>query len=243
MFAESLLETSWTQRTQRSWTTLTSFALQVVALGALLTIPLLQTVGSPLARTISTPITLGRSRPAAARTAEPFHSSAVQLVPYTGRLIAPGHIPNRIDRGSDTSSEEPSVGDVVGNTEGSGPGVDLGMNIPISGSRPVMPAAVAPSTPARTFRTSSMMQGSLIRRVEPVYPPLARNARIQGAVVLEAVISKGGTIENLRMISGHPMLVSAAIEAVRQWKYRPYILNEEAIEVETQITVNFVLAN
>ena len=87
-----------------------------------------------------------------------------------------------------------------------------------------------------------MMQGSLIRRVEPVYPPLARNARIQGSVVLEAVISKVGTIENLRLLSGHPMLVTAAIEAVRQWRYKPYILNDEAIEVETQITVNFVLA-
>jgi protein TonB len=86
-----------------------------------------------------------------------------------------------------------------------------------------------------------MLQGSLIRRVEPVYPPLARSARIQGQVVLSAVISKAGTIDNLRLISGHPMLVRAAIDAVSQWRYRPYILNDEVIEVETQITVNFVL--
>jgi protein TonB len=241
MFAESLLETSWTQRTQRSWTTLTSFALQAVALGVLLAVPLLTTVGLPLAHTISTPISLGRSSPAAVRTAEHFHSSAVQLVPYTGRIMMPRSIPTSVFRGGDTSSSKPSIGDVVGNGEGSKFGVDLGMNLPISGTRPVLPAPVA-ATPTRTFRTSSMMQGSLIRRVEPVYPPLARNARIQGAVILEAAISKAGTIENLRLISGHPMLVAAAIEAVRQWKYRPYILNDEAIEVETQITVNFVLA-
>jgi len=86
-----------------------------------------------------------------------------------------------------------------------------------------------------------MLQGSLIRRVEPVYPPMARAARIQGPVVLAAVISKDGTIENLRTLSGHPMLVSAAISAVSQWRYKPYILNDEAIEVDTQITVNFVL--
>jgi protein TonB len=76
----------------------------------------------------------------------------------------------------------------------------------------------------------------------PQYPPLARTARIQGPVILEAVISKEGTMQNLRLVSGHPMLVPAAINAVSQWRYRPYILNGEAIEVETQITVNFLLA-
>ena len=86
-----------------------------------------------------------------------------------------------------------------------------------------------------------MLEGSLIRRVQPVYPPLARSARVQGSVVLSALISKAGTMENLRVLSGHPMLVEAAIEAVRQWRYRPYILNAEPIEVETQITVSFSL--
>jgi protein TonB len=86
-----------------------------------------------------------------------------------------------------------------------------------------------------------MREGDLIRKVLPTYPPLARGVRIQGQVVLQAVISKQGTIENLRLLSGHPMLVSAAIEAVRQWRYRPYILNNEPVEVETQITVNFSL--
>jgi protein TonB len=86
-----------------------------------------------------------------------------------------------------------------------------------------------------------MLEGNLIRRVQPIYPPLARSARIQGAVILAAVISKAGTIDDLRVVSGHPMLVRAAIDAVSQWRYRPYILNNEPIEVETQITVNFFL--
>ena len=86
-----------------------------------------------------------------------------------------------------------------------------------------------------------MLQGSLIRCVEPNYPPLAIAARIHGSVVLAALISKAGTIENLKLVSGHPMLVPAAIDAVRQWRYRPYVLNGEVIEVETQITVNFLL--
>ena len=87
-----------------------------------------------------------------------------------------------------------------------------------------------------------MMEGNLIYRVQPIYPPLARAARIQGPVHLRAIISRTGTIENLQALEGHPMLVGAAIDAVRQWRYRPYILNDEAVEVETQITVNFSLS-
>jgi len=87
-----------------------------------------------------------------------------------------------------------------------------------------------------------MSEGDLVRKILPAYPPLARTARIEGQVVLQAVISKQGAIENLRVLSGHPMLVPAAIEAVRQWRYRPYVLNSEPVEVETQIIVNFSLA-
>ena len=87
-----------------------------------------------------------------------------------------------------------------------------------------------------------MMEGNLIHRVQPDYPPLARQARIQGQVVLRAMISREGTIENLQVLSGHPMLVQAAVDAVRQWRYRPYVLNGEPVEVETQVTVNFVLS-
>lgn len=112
----------------------------------------------------------------------------------------------------------------------------------INKALPHVSAAVAPPpTIKREFRTSSMLEGSLIRKVQPVYPPLARSARVQGAVTLAAVIGKDGTMENLKLISGHPMLVPAALEAVSQWRYRPYILNSEPIEVETRITVNFIL--
>ena len=86
------------------------------------------------------------------------------------------------------------------------------------------------------------MEGNLILRVQPLYPPLARQARVQGQVVLHAVISRSGAIENLQVLTGHPMLVQSAIDAVKQWRYRPYSLNGEAVEVETQVTVNFVLS-
>jgi protein TonB len=87
-----------------------------------------------------------------------------------------------------------------------------------------------------------MMEGNLIRRVEPSYPSIAKQARIQGSVLLRAMIGKDGSIENLRLLSGHPALAQAAMEAVRQWRYRPYFLNGEPVEVETQVTVKFVLS-
>jgi protein TonB len=109
-----------------------------------------------------------------------------------------------------------------------------------TGTRAIMP--VAPVAPVHTIRLSHISEGNLVKKVLPTYPPLARTARIQGTVELQAIISKEGTIENLRLLSGHPMLSAAAIEAVRQWRYRPYILNNEPVEVETQITVNFFLS-
>ena len=98
------------------------------------------------------------------------------------------------------------------------------------------------ATPQRVRVSQGVSQGLLIHKVQPTYPPLARQARIQGTVVLQAQISKDGSIENLQLISGHPMLAPAAIEAVKQWKYKPYLLNGEPVEVDTQVQVNFTLA-
>jgi periplasmic protein TonB len=241
MFADSLLETSWAYRSRRGWTTFTSFGLQSIVIALLLMIPLLTTVGVPLSRTVSTPIGLFRRDPGPAPHVNSERTSAVQIVPYTGRIMAPGRIPRGIPRGDGPPSQSggPNLdsGIYIGPSIGSGPGLPL----PISGTRPLMPVAPPPAAVKREFRTSSMLQGSLIQRVEPVYPPLARSARIQGPVVLTALISRAGTMENVTAVSGHPMLVPAAVRAVSQWRYKPYILNGVAIEVETQITVNFVL--
>ena len=86
-----------------------------------------------------------------------------------------------------------------------------------------------------------MMEGNLIHRVQPEYPFIAKQMHLQGAVVLKAVISRQGTIEQATVVSGADLLARAALDAVRQWRYRPYYLNHEPVEVETQITVNFVL--
>jgi periplasmic protein TonB len=238
MFAESMLETSWGERSRRGWMTLTSFGLQVVVIGILISVPFLTTVAIPLARTVSTPITMRRN----AGTVPTNHrraSSGVTVISPGARLMMPGRIPTTITPGDDRESQITTVGSGSIENVGVDFGAPTGIPLPITGTRPVMPIPAAPTV--HPFRASTMLQGSLVQRVEPAYPPLARAARIQGPVILDAVISKAGSIEHLQIVSGHRMLVPAALEAVSQWRYRPYILNGEAIEVETRITVNFVL--
>jgi TonB family protein len=88
----------------------------------------------------------------------------------------------------------------------------------------------------------NVQQSKLVRQVPPVYPPEAKDARIQGVVKLEAIVARDGTIANLTVLSGHPLLVPAAIEAVRQWQYQQTLLNGEPVEVRTQIDINFTLS-
>ena len=98
------------------------------------------------------------------------------------------------------------------------------------------------AAPQRVEVEKRVSHGFLLTRVDPVYPPMARQARIHGIVLLRAVINKEGSIEELTLVSGHPLLVQAAIDAVKQWKYKPYLLNSEPVEVGTEIQVNFTLS-
>lgn len=97
--------------------------------------------------------------------------------------------------------------------------------------------------PMRVRVSQEVMQGMVIAKVQPIYPPEARAARIQGSVVIAAIIGKDGNIQSERLVSGHPLLAPAAMDAVKQWRYRPYLLNGNPMEVDTQITVNFTLAS
>jgi protein TonB len=237
---DDTLSSSWDERSRRGLTTLTSFGLQALFLGALLVLPLLRPTGLPLLRRISTPISLGQSL-AEAPTVRAHASSNTALsnpASLTFRRPSPLPIgrPAPIDEGSPATADS---GPYIPGTTGKGDPRGLARLFD-GGSRPILP--VAPPMTVAPVRISRMNEGDLVRKILPTYPPLARSARIQGQVVLQAVISKQGGIENLRVLSGHPMLVSAAIEAVRQWRYRPYVLNNEPVEVETQITVNFSLA-
>lgn len=108
--------------------------------------------------------------------------------------------------------------------------------------RSPQPAAAFPADGKPATISAGVIQGNLIYKVDPVYPPIAKAAHVQGIVVLHAHISKTGTIEDLQVISGAPMLTPSAIDAVRQWKYKPYTVNGDPTEVETTININFALA-
>jgi protein TonB len=235
---DDTLHTSWDERSRRGLTTLTSFGLQVVAAAVLLVLPLLRPVGLPLFRQISTPISLGR--PTAEPPATRPHAGGSTAAPINPAIFLrpPSRLDSGMPRPSDDGPGDPGVpGPYI--PGGAGPGGPGGVLSSLGGSRPIMPVAPPPLAPP--VRISHMNEGDLIHKVLPVYPPIARTAGIQGQVVLLAGISKEGAIENLRVLAGHPILVPAAIAAVRQWRYRPYVLNNEPVEVETQITVNFSL--
>jgi protein TonB len=140
------------------------------------------------------------------------------------------------------------VGGVPGGVAGGTPGGVLGG---IIGSVPSAAPPPPPPPPAkkevvqqvqRIKIGGSVQQAKLIRQPRPVYPPLAKQARISGTVQLSAVIAKNGTIQELKAVSGHPLLIPAALEAVRQWVYQPTLLNGEPVEVQTTIDVNFTLS-
>ncbi|MGA2252125.1 TonB family protein [Terracidiphilus sp.] len=123
----------------------------------------------------------------------------------------------------------------IGTGSGTIPGGD-----PFAHSANSAPRVIHPQQGPVTI-SKGVAEGMLISRIVPLYPAIARAARLEGTVVLQATISRNGAIENLRVLSGSPMLQQAAMNAVQQWRYRPYLLNGDPVEVETTINVNFVL--
>jgi len=236
---DDTLNSSWDERSRRGLTALTSFGLQALAVGGLLILPLLRPMGLPLLRQLSTPVSVGQPNEAPLVRTHATTNTAPRRDSLDLALRMPARIPNEIPIATD--ERPPQIGLSGAYIPGpSGPGSPGGVFDSLgAGTRPIMP--VAPVVVSRPVSVSHISEGDLVHKIVPTYPPLARAARLQGQVLLQAVISKQGTIENLRVLAGHPMLVPAAIEAVRQWRYRPYILNNEPVEVETQITVNFSL--
>lgn len=241
MFADYLADSPWENRSHRGWTTLVSFAVQTVLVAGLLMLPLFYTQTLPQLQLMAALVlpTPPPAPPAPGPRARPSNRSASNMLGNT--LLTPREIPNVVARLDDDdvppAPELPTGSWVSGGT--GGPGSRNSILDGIGNGPGPLPPPPAPS--ARPFRVSHIMEGNLIRRVQPEYPALARQARIQGTVVLRAVISRDGHIENLQLLSGHPLLVQAAMDAVRQWRYRPYVLNDQPVEVETLVTVNFTL--
>jgi protein TonB len=244
MLTTGINETTCGETSRRTWATLSSFAIQATGVGIALLLPMIYTQGLPQLKILSQALIATPAPPPGAppEMASSRASNVIVSNLRDGHLMLPGRIPRSIvsidEQGVATSS---ATGWVPGST-GTGTDPNGVLHSILSGTGfaavPPKPAAV----PHNVLRFSVMMQGYLVRRVEPIYPALAKAARIQGPVHLQAMISKQGLIENLQVLSGHPMLAGAAVDAVRQWRYRPYVLNGQAVEVETEITVNFVLS-
>src|SRR5215467_1167647 len=242
MFEDSLIESGGRLKTKRGVTTVISFTLQVLLVGVLVLIPLLFTEALPKQQLMT--FLVAPPPPPPPPAAVPIKIvKQVQTDIVNGQLRTPTKIPEKVQMIKEDEAPPPmaATGGVVGGVPGGIPGGQMGGVIGgIVSSTPVAVPKVA--TPQRVRVSQGVSQGLLIRKVQPAYPPLARQARIQGNVVLTAQISKQGTIENLQLVSGHPMLAPAALEAVKQWRYKPYFLNGEPVEVETQITVIFSLS-
>jgi periplasmic protein TonB len=245
MFEDSLIESGGKMRTKRGATTMLSFILQICLLGVLVLIPLIYTEALPKQQLMTflvapPPPPPPPPPPAAApvRVVKPVQTDIVN-----GQLRTPTKIPEKVQMIKEEEAPPPVSGGVVGGVPGGVPGGSMGGVIGgIIGATASTGAVPKVVTPQRVRVSQGVSQGLLIHEVRPQYPPLARQARIQGAVVLQAVIGKDGAIQNLHVVSGHPMLTTAAIDAVKQWRYKPYFLNGEPVEVDTQITVNFTLS-
>jgi protein TonB len=188
----------------------------------------------------------------AAHPAPPQASLAQRVFQYRlGQLFTPSRIPSRaaiIDEPPMTAVDAPGGPAVPGGVLGTGlsgvPGgifSALPVAPPAPAPAPAPPAKAAPKDPIRVRIGGLVQQGRLVHEVTPLYPPLARAARNSGQVELMAIIGTDGTVRQLQVLKGHPLLTQAALDAVRQWRYRPATLNGDPVEVLTNITVMFRL--
>jgi protein TonB len=244
MFEDSLLESGGRLKTRRGRTTTFAIILEIGLIGLMVLMPLIFTEALPKQQLMTFLVAPPPPPPPPPPAAAPVKIvKQIQTDIVNGALRTPTKIPQKIQMIKEDEAPPPSMATagVVGGVPGGIPGGQMGGVIGgIISSTPVAVPKVA--TPQRVRVSQGVSAGLLVRRVNPNYPPLARQARIQGQVVLRAVISKDGSIENLTLVSGHPMLAPAAIDAVKQWKYKPYLLNGEPVEVDTEVLVNFTLS-
>ncbi|MGA2592026.1 MAG: energy transducer TonB [Bryobacteraceae bacterium] len=250
MFEQTFVE--GVGKTRKTWTVMLSFIGQMFVLGVAILIPMIYFDALPKSQLTSflvapPPPPPPPPPPAAA-------PKVIKVIPRqfdAGRLMAPKVVPKEIAMIKEEELPPPSAGGVVGGVPGGVPGGTAGGviggiigSVPTAAPPPPPPAVKVekPVTPQRIRVGGNVQAAKLIRQPRPIYPPLAKQARISGHVILNAVIGKDGTIQNLSMASGHPLLVPAAMEAVKQWVYQPTLLNGEPVEVVTQIDVNFTLS-
>jgi protein TonB len=236
MFEDSTFESMGKIHTRSGGWMMATFALNGIILLALILIPLLYPQALPsFAETI---LMEAPRPPAEASKPQPVPARAVAAQPHfqAAGIAAPSVIPKVI-----SYPAKPEVAVAIDTGKWTGPdGIGSGSpDNPLDGERRV--TVVQPEVRKSLRISSSAIEGLLIYKLTPTYPAIAKASGMQGTVVLEATISTSGTIENLRVISGPIMLQQAALDAVKQWRYRPFLLNGQPIEVATTVNVVFKL--
>ena len=244
MFDEMVISSPNPKKTNKWWTVLVSTVFQVAFLAVLILIPLIYTEALP--KTVwATMVTAPPPPPPP--PPPPVATQIVKVKPQVhlmdaGKLMAPKVIPKEVKIIKEEAEPDMGAvgmaGGVPGGVAGGSMGGVLGGVIGGMGTAPPPPKPKQ-SGPLRVG--GNVQAAKIINRVQPVYPPLARQTRISGTVRLHAIISKDGTIQQLEVVSGHPLLQQSALDAVRQWRYQPTLLNGEPVEVDTTIDVIFSL--
>jgi periplasmic protein TonB len=218
-----------------------AYIFEVIVVGVLILVPLIYTQALPKAQ-LMTFLAAPPPPPPPPPPAAPPPKIIVHQVSMKDLMKAPTVIPKTIEKVREQPTPQESVG-VVGGVPGGVPGGQVGGVMGgMIGSAPPPPPPPKATTPKRIRIGGQVEQAKRIFAPTPEYPPLAKMARIQGTVRLQAVISKEGTVQNLTVMSGHPLLVKSALDAVKQWRYQPTLLNGEPVEVVTEIDVVFTLA-
>ena len=241
MFEDSLVESAALLRTHNRWPAIVSITAQLCAAALILTIPLLHPEVLPMPHIL--PATLVPPR-APVPPPPPVHIEARSTA---SAATSPRAVPVAVQTTSMFSDRIHSTGPAIdapalpvlnlGNTDATLP-PRINSVAPSTPHVTVGPAAAAPSTKPLSV-SSGISAGHLIAPIRPEYPQIARITHTEGTVVIDAIISRTGTLESARVLSGPPMLQRAALDAVQQARYRPFLLNGQPTEVQTTITINF----
>jgi len=241
MFNELVESSVAKKKTDKGWAVTLSIFVQCFILGVLILIPLLYTQALP--RVLMNIVLTAPDPPA---PTAPVSATAVRVARPIARFMSEGVL--RAPRTIPTAIEifaEPALPPEPGGADGNGfqSANALGNaldSIRRSSNAPTPPPPPQPAQ-SRVKLGGQVAEARLTNRVQPIYPVLARQAGITGVVVLHAIIAKDGSVSQLEIVSGHPLFVQAALDAVRQWRYQPEVLNGDPVEVDTTITVDFQL--
>lgn len=240
MFDDLVISSANPKKTNKPWTVALSFTVQLGIVVFMILLPLIYTEALPKGL-MTTYLTAPAPPPP-----PPPPAPKVQIIKpvahliQQGKLVSPTVIPKKVNIIKE--AEEPpdvvgAVGGVPGGVDGGSAGGVLGGILGGAGSGP--PPPPRPKAPLRIG--GNVMQASLVHQVTPIYPQIAKTAHISGTVILHAIIGTDGTVQDLQYISGPPLLMRSAMDAVHQWRYKPTMLNGEPVQVDTTISVVFTL--